>query len=107
MITRFVNYYLGGPTLTAVYTEVDMAAALGITESELVTALNSGIGLSYHAHPSATGEGYWFKEESYQNNQKVWTCHTSGGHQFDPDPKYSYLPNGAKTCAKCGHIEFP
>lgn len=100
------NYELTGPAVVKIYSQSEMAQALGLTETRLIGALGQGIGLCYHAHPDATGGEYEFNEEAYDKNVRVWTCYRGGGHDYRPDPEYDYLPNGASTCAKCGHTNY-
>lgn len=99
-------YELFGPATVKIYSQAEMAAALDLTETRLIGALGQGVGLCYHAHPDATGEGYWFNKKAYQANIKVWACYRGGGHQMKPDKKYNYLPRGAETCRCCGHTNF-
>ncbi len=104
---KFRDYALAGPATVKIYSQVEMAQALGLTETRLVGALEEGgNGLCYHAHPMATGVGYEFNEWAYQDNIKVWTCYRNGGHDMRPDPDYNYLPEGVSKCATCGHKVF-
>ena len=104
---RLVNYRLTGPTSSRIYSQKEMATALGVPEHQIDSLLGLGVGLGYHAHPDATGgEGYWFKEKSYKRNIKVWRCYQKSGHTMRPDSKYNYLPMGAVTCSGCGWTKF-
>lgn len=100
------NYKLTGPAAVKIYSQAEMAAAVGLTETRLIGVLGQGIGLCWHAHPDVTGGGYEFNERAYRNNVKVWACHRNGGHQMKADPTYDYLPQGADTCQRCGHTKF-
>jgi len=100
------NYKLYGPARVKIYSQGEMATVLGITETRLIGALGEGIGLSYHAHPYATGSGYEFNESAYRDNIKVWRCFRDGGHSYRHDPRYDYLPAGARTCKICGDKIF-
>ncbi len=68
------NYQLTGPATVIIYSQAEMAAALGLTETRLVGALGEGIGLCYHAAPEATGGGYEFNELAYLKNLIIWAC---------------------------------
>ncbi len=103
---KYRNYRLAGPARVKIYSQHEMATALNLTETRLIGALGQGIGLCYHAHPDATGEGYWFNKTAYQANIKVWICYRDGGHQMKSNAKYNYLPRGADTCQRCGHTNF-
>lgn len=103
---KYRDYVLTGPATVLIYSQAEMATALGLTETRLIGALGQGVGLSYHAHPRATGGGYEFNEISYQSNVKVWSCYRDGGHVFRPDEKYDYLPAGAETCRDCGYTRY-
>jgi hypothetical protein len=103
------NYAFSGPTEVMIYSQAEMAQALGVSERRLVEILIKGeAGLCYHAHPLATGGDYEFNKSSYVKNTKVWACLlTNGAHDYKPDPKYDYLPGITLTCDKCGHIAYP
>jgi hypothetical protein len=103
---KFRDYKLSGPAIVKIYSQAEMAEALGLSETRLIGALKMGIGLCYHAAPEATGAGYEFNERAYQENIKVWNCYRDGGHCYQRDSKYEYLPNGASTCAHCGDTRF-
>lgn len=68
------NYALAGPANVKIYSQAEMAAALGLTETRLIGALGQGIGLCYHAAPEATGGGYEFNESAYLKNLIIWAC---------------------------------
>ena len=99
-------YKLTGWATVEVYTENQMAEALGISVKQLCKELQAGYGLCYHAHPAATNNGYLFTESAYQANLSVFACKQSGGHDYQAEFYYDYLPNGALKCAKCKHIKF-
>jgi len=100
---RTRHYKLVGLATVLVYSQAEMAEALKLTETRLIGELGRGIGLSYHAHPDATGNGYEFNEESYQDNIKVWDCYTDGGHDMTPK-----LGAGVRSdvCRICGHTRY-
>jgi hypothetical protein len=98
-------YVLTGPATVLIYTEQEMAQALSISVSELHHAIERGF-LSYHAHPQATGEGYWFNESSYTGNISRYQCLVSGGHFWRWDHFYDkQLAKSVYVCP-CGAEKF-
>lgn len=81
------NYFFTGPIVVNIYTEQEMADALGVSRDDLRAAIGRGQ-LSYHAHPLATGGEYQFLRQSYVDNQAKWKCLQDGGHHFEFDHYY-------------------
>ena len=95
-VTR--NYYFGGRAEVLIYSEAEMAAALGISRKELVGHIAAGR-LCYHAHPSSgvtIDGGYDFNPSAYRTNIARWKCLQSGGHRYD----------AAGKCAGCGAEKY-
>jgi hypothetical protein len=111
------NYVFGGWATQLIWSEQEMADALGISVRELRARLDwteygdgnhyEDIGLSFHAHPfSNAPRQFQFHEQSYLENIKVWSCVEERGHFFEDNPKYDYLPKGAVTCTNCGYTRY-
>lgn len=100
------NYVLTGPATVLIYTEDEMAAALHMSVSELRNALNGGHHFCYHAHPKATGEGYWFNQSSYDKNIEVYNCLISGGHFWRWDRYYDQRSKKSVYICPCGGEKF-
>jgi len=66
-ITR--NYRLFGLATVKIYSQAEMATALGLTVLQLIAAVEQGR-LCYHAHPLATGSEYEFNQIAYDDNIK-------------------------------------
>ncbi len=64
-ITR--NYRLFGLATVKIYSQAEMATALGLTVLQLIAAIEQGR-LCYHSHPLATGKEYEFNQIAYDRN---------------------------------------
>lgn len=111
------KYHFGGWQTVTLWSEEEMAKALGISVTELRARLDpheygkpglyEPVGLSFHEHPFANAQRkFYFRQESFLENIKRWSCVKEGGHFFEPDLKYSYLPKGAETCSNCGYTRY-
>lgn len=102
-----LDYKLSGRQTVTVYSEAEMADALGLTCVQLRHELSSG-NLVYHAHPSATdNREYEFSAESYNTNLVLWACLCGGGHYYEFDGYLDYTQS--KTvydCTNCGHRKY-
>jgi len=67
------KYHFGGWQEVLIYSEQEMADALGISRNELRRAIADGL-LSYHAHPKSNAlREYQFNQISYDNNLRKWS----------------------------------
>jgi hypothetical protein len=108
LVTR-KYYFVDKPQKVLVYSQKEMADALGVTEAELVAALTKGIGLQYHAHPNSGTEdgGYEFIKECFDHNIQVWACVQNGGHHFVFDHYYDEDSRKANyKCTNCPAERF-
>ena len=101
------NYYFGGWTEVLVYSEQDMADALGITVKELLDALKNGK-LSCHAFPQSNAlRQYQFNQSSFDDNILCWNCLKNGGHHFEFDHWYDHRINKATyKCTDCPREKY-
>lgn len=107
MAKNETHYYVfGGWVTQRLYDENDMAEALNITRDQLIGTLSfgreggeviDGLGLSYHAHPLATGDGYRFHVDAYMDNLFRKALWDAGWRRVTPDAgKYGWVihPDG-------------
>ncbi len=98
------HYALTGWAAVTLYSEQEMADALGLTRSELRAQIERGIGLAFHGNPRNThNRQYTFLPDIYEQNIRVWECVQSGGHyyeQIDTDPL-------TLRCSLCGRRAYP
>lgn len=99
------QYHFGGWAEVLIYSEQEMADALGIGRKQLRDALEgrARLGLRYHAHPSSGAlNEYQFTQEVYDYNKQVFTCAITAGHKFDLDHFYDELKSLAVyKCRNC------
>ena len=97
------EYKLTGRKTGLIYSEQEMADALGLTQAQLRHELVSG-NLSYHAHPSAIeNREYQFLSDTYESNLKEWECIQSGGHYYS----WSWYAEYRKLiCTDCGKERY-
>ena len=62
-------YRLIGWARVKIYSQAEMATALGLTVLQLIAAVEQGR-LCYHAHPLATRSEYEFNQIAYDDNIK-------------------------------------
>ena len=94
------HYVFTGWSTVTIYSEAEMAQALGVSRAELRSAITSGE-LCYHAHPTSNAlREYQFNESAYRSNVARWQCLQSGGHRWQP--KNNYKPGHTHwICLKC------
>jgi hypothetical protein len=102
------NYYFGGWSTQLIYTEEEMAEACGFTHEQFMEHLLRGQwGLSFHAHPLATGDQYQFNQITYDHNIRIARCIKRGGHRYEvsglPMWENDYV---VRTCRDCGHERY-
>jgi len=96
------HYAFSGWHTQLIWSEQEMADALGLTRAELRRALYDGR-LVYHAHPTSNAlYEYQFHEQAYVENLARWLCLQTGGHRWRWDHYYT-LPDEAqqKSCWRC------
>lgn len=106
IVTR--DYVLTGPAIVLIYSESEMAQALGIERGELREAIGRG-DLCYHLSPMANtqDEGYEFNPGAYQKNIAMWNCLQSGGHFMEFDHYYDErLGKAVYKCSNCPKERF-
>lgn len=97
VITQF--YRLTGYESVLIYSEQEMADALGVSRSHLRSAISKGY-LLYHAHPNSNAlKEYQFTAKTYEENQQRFACIQGGGHFFEFDHYYDELLK--KACYRC------
>lgn len=102
------KYFFGGFKKVKVYTEQEMAVAMGMSKSQLRPVIESGIfGISYHGNPLNTyNREYTFLEGTYLDNIKKWECVQSGGHFLVFDSYYDERLKKRKLTCPCGYDKY-
>lgn len=101
------KYELTGWATVTIYTEREMADALGITTTKLRELLPQGK-FTYSAHPLAThNKEYEFTQACYDENVQRWACLRSGGHHFVFDKYLDDTRRKAKyKCQTCPATKY-
>ena len=102
------KYFFGGWKSVVIYSEQEMADALGLTHAGLHTAIEAGK-LCYHAHPSSNAlREYQFNQGAYNDNLDRWSClRKYGAHQFEFDHYYDKrLGKAVYKCRFCPAERF-
>ena len=100
------HYFFGGAHTVLIYTERDMAKALGISVASLKAGIERGV-YSYHAHPAATRQGYQFNQSCYDSNVRASECVQQKRHKFEFDHWYDErLRKAVHKCLHCGREKY-
>jgi hypothetical protein len=105
------NYRLTGWATVTLYSESEMAEALGLTREEFRRAMEDGTsgraGIAYHGNPLNTyNREYTFLEKIYFENIKKWECFTHGGHHLEFAGYYDKHASLCKWTCRCGYTKF-
>ena len=99
------NYALTGPARVLIYSEQEMAVALGMSVAELHKAIKE-CRFCYHGRPETTGAGYDFNQGAYERNVAWRACETSGGHKYALDGHYDERLGKRKWICRCGREKY-